>query len=306
MEPQYSNAEEFLAYLKKRSNWGRWGDDEDRGAINLVTEEKRVAAAKLVRSGRSVSLSRPLSAEPGGPNQRPMLHWMRRDSRDGIGIGFDFIGIDFHGRVTTHIDALSHYWGETGMYNGRDPDKELTLDGAQWGSIETWGEGIITKGVLLDIPRYRGAPYVVVDKQVGGQELEDVARAQGVTIEPGDAVAVYTGREAHARATADVPYHGTATEPVPGLNPTCAQFFRENDVAVLVWDYLDARPGLFGKGLTNHMCIPAFGMALLDNALLEPLSEACAEEGRYEFMLTIAPLRVPGGTGSPVNPIALF
>ncbi len=306
MEPQYTNADEFLAYLKKRSNWGRWGKDEDRGTVNLVTAEKRLAAAKLVSTGRAVSLSRPLNTEPGGPNQRPALHWMRKETRPGVGIGFDFIGVDFHGRVTTHLDALSHYWGDEGMYNGRDPDKELTMDGARWGAIDTWNDGIVTRGVLLDVPRHRGEPYVSVDRQVGGQELEDVAKAQGVTIEPGDAVVVYSGREAYGRATADVPYHGTVGEPAPGLDPTCTQFLRENDVAVLVWDFLDGRPALYGTGLTNHMCIPAFGMALLDNALLEPLAEACAEEGRYEFMLTVAPLRVPGGTGSPVNPIALF
>ena len=172
----------------------------------------------------------------------------------------------------------------------------------RWGDVDQWRDGIITRGVLLDVPRYRGEPFVTIDAPVHGWELEDVAKAEGVRLEPGDALLVYSGREAWQAANPGTGY----TPPRPGLHASCLPFVRDNDVAVLGWDMMDATPNEYDVPWTMHGALFSYGVALLDNSLLEPLAGVCAEEGRYEFMLTIAPLRVPGGTGSPVNPIALF
>ena len=155
---------------------------------------------------------------------------------------------------------------------------------------------------MVDVPRHRGEAYVSHERPVHGYELEEIVASEGLKVEPGDALVVYSGREAYARE-----HGGTwgGRPDMPGLHPSCLPFVRENDVAVLIWDMLDLMPLPYG-GLNLHTAINAFGVALLDNALLEPLAAACAEEGRYEFMVTICPLVVPGGTGSPVNPIALF
>jgi len=291
--------EQVMEWLNQRRNWGRWGKDDQRGAINLITPEKRVAAAGLVRSGRSVSLSREFPKTPSPINPNPAQHFMSwRETEDG-GVATDYFGISYHGYATTHIDALCHMWGWDGMWGGRDHAAGVGPQGARWGAIDQWYEGITTRGVLFDLPRFRGEASVTPDRPVHGWELEAIARQNGVTMEPGDAIAVYCGREAYVTADPG----GTSR---PGLHASCLGFIRDHDAAVLVWDMLDAVPNDYGLYRTVHYAIWAFGVALVDNALLEPLANACAEEGRSTFMLTIAPLRVAGGTGSPVNPIALF
>ena len=181
----------------------------------------------------------------------------------------------------------------------------MTGEGVTFGDVTAYETGIITRGVLLDVPRHRGEPHVTVDRPVHGWELEEIAEAQGVTIEPGDALVVYSGREAY-QAAYPTAFLGNREEPSPGLHTSCMGYIRDRDVAMLVWDLMDARPVDYELGWAVHPVLYAFGVALLDNALLEPLADICAEEGRYEFLLVVAPLRVPGGTGSPVNPLAVF
>jgi kynurenine formamidase len=300
---------EVRAWLRDRRNWGRWGKDDQRGAINLITPEKRARAARLVRSGRSVSLSREFPKEPGINNAVPAQHWMRTVPRGKGGFSADYYGIFYHGVASTHIDALCHTWDEGGMWNGRDPKQEITFDGATFGSVEHWSEGIITRGVLLDVPRHRGVLSVTHDRPVHGWELDDIVKARGITLEPGDAVCVYSGRDTWQAAHPDTPYgrpYGGGANDRPGLHVSCLPFLRDRDVAVLVWDMLDHIPIGYDIPWAVHAAIFAYGVALLDNALLEPLAQACREEGRDDFMLVIAPLRVRGGTGSPANPLALF
>jgi kynurenine formamidase len=297
--PEIPTKDEVLSYLRDRRNWARWGKDDQRGAINLITPEKRVQAARLVQSGRSVSLSRDFPKIPGRTNPMPAQHFMRIFD-DAV---IDFYGITYHGYATTHVDALCHVWDGDGMWNGRDPKQEITTEGTRFGGIEHWRDGVTTRGVLLDVPKFRGEPSVTVEKPVHGWELEEIAKAQGVTIEPGDALVVYSGREAWQAAHRD--WSGYVP-PSPGLHASCLPFLRDHDVSVLVWDLMDAAPNDYGVRWTMHGALFAYGVALVDNSLLQPLAEACAEEGRYEFMFTFAPLPVVGGTGSPINPIALF
>ena len=294
---------EMQAYLTQHNNWGRWGNDDQRGAINLITPEKRLEAIGLARKGRTVSLSRPFPKDPAPNNPTPAMHWMRALERPfGVAGVIDFYGISYHGQSSTHIDALCHVWGENGLWNGASPDL-IKADGTQWGAITNWSEGIVTRGVVLDVPRFRNQPFVTKQTPVTGAEMEAIAKAEGVEVRPGDALIVHSGREAYDRGN-DLPW-GTPGIPRPGLHVSCLQFIREHDVSVLVWDMMDdEREPECPWGV--HSAIFAFGVALVDNALLEPLADVCAEEGRHEMMLMLCPLVVEGGTGSPLNPIAMF
>ncbi len=304
MERRVPTKDEVLAYLKEDRNWGRWGPDDQVGAVNMVTNEKRLAAAQLVKIGLAVSLSREFPKAPAPNNPTPAQHFMNRGVREpGGGLATDFYGVAYHGQASTHLDALCHVWNEDGMWNGRNPDDAITFQGATWGSVEHWKEGIITRGVLLDVPKFRGQPFVTQEEPIHGWELEDVAKAQGVALEPGDAICVYGGRDKWNEVN---PIWGSDPAQRPGLHASCLKFLRESDCCLLVWDMMDFTPNGYNVPWSVHGSIFAYGIGLLDNALLEPLAEACAEEGRYEFMLTVNPLRVVGGTGSPVNPVALL
>ena len=295
---------EVMSYLRERRNWGRWGDRGSAGAVNLIDAQKRLEAVSLVKNGRTVSLSRPFPVEPRTENPRPAQHFMSVMERPhGGGAAMDYYGVYYHGTATTHIDALCHVWDSGGMWDGKTPDEILTFSGGTYATVDAWSDGILTRGVLLDVPAHRGAPYVTLDTPVHRWELEDIAQAQGVEIRPGDAVMVYSGRETYA---ADHGGNWAGGDSRPGLHASCLKFVRDNDISILGWDMMDASPNEYDVPWTVHGVIFAYGVALLDNSLLEPLANACAEEGRYEFMLTINPLNVIGGTGSPVNPIAVF
>jgi len=293
---------EVESYLLDRQNWGRWGADDQVGAVNLITAEKRVRAASLARSGRAVSLSREFPKNPAPNNANPAQHFMGLLERGSGGGAIDYYGISYHGQASTHLDSLCHVWNENGMWNGRRPEAEIAFDGARWGAITNWSTGIITRGVLLDVPRFRGEPFVTQERPIHGWELEDIAKAQGVALEPGDALVVYGGREAWDRVN---PIWGSGNSR-PGLHASCLPLIRDSDVALLVCDMMDLAPNGYDLPWSVHGVIFAYGVGLVDNALLEPLAAACAEEGRYHFMLMVLPLVVVGGTGSPLNPIALF
>ncbi len=288
---QSGGAVDYAAMYRDRRNWGRWGTDDQVGAINLITAEKRRAAAGLVQTGRTVSLSRTFE---------PPQHFMTKSALgSGGGYVMDYLGFIYHGSTITHIDALCHIWDGDGMWQGRDPDAEITTQGAQFGDITHWKEGIITKGVLIDVPRHRGEPHVSIEQPVTGEELDAIARAENVTIESGDAMLVHSGWAAYLASDDD------GSRGRPGLHPSCAEFIRDHDVALLGWDLMDARADS-NLPWPVHGVLFNFGVALLDNALLEPVAEACAEENRWSFLFQALPLNVARGTGSPVNPIAMF
>ena len=304
--PKKPTADEIESLLRQRRNWGRWGDEGSAGAMNLVTPEKRRQAAGLVTSGRAVSLSRPLPVHPSVENPEPAQHYMKVNPfEDGTGgFAMDYIGVSQHGYSVTHIDALCHHWGGDKMWDGHDPTVEIGFNGAKRGSVDAWSEGVMTRGILLDVPKYRGRPYVEVGSPVHGWELEAIAASQGVEPEPGDALLLNCGRDSYAADHGGIFYDPPS--PYPGVHPSCLEFIRDHDVALLGWDMSDDPSYDYGMARSVHAVLSSFGVAILDNALTEPLARACAEEGRYEFMLTINPLVVVGGTGSPVNPIATF
>ena len=296
--------EEYQAYRTRLSNWGRWGANDQLGTLNHITEETVCAAAGLVRAGRRVSCANPLATEQvlSGPrNPTPADHRMSI-GQGGCG---DYIGVSYHGFVNTHIDAFCHiFTSDAQLYNGR-PAADVTEHGAESNSIDRWRSGIVTRGVLYDVVRRRGVDYVTFDQPVHGWELEDIAKAQGVTPRAGDAVLIRAGATAFWAAHPDFQPPWRA----PGVHASALEFLYEHDVALLGWDLMEA-PGqddYRAPALPIHsIAIPYMGLPLLDNANFEELAGVCAELGRWEFLFAVAPLVVNGGTGSPVNPIAIL
>jgi|TARA_B110000263_G_scaffold32256_1_gene24486 hypothetical protein len=298
--------EEVRAYFETCSNWGRWGPDDNAGTINLITQSKRLEAASLVQTGKTVSCSYPLNPRGGPGNLNPFQHFMRFTEQ----VSVDYIGLIFHGYTTTHIDALCHIFWEGKMWNGK-PASEVTSIGSKSGSVDAWSQGIVTRGVLLDIPRLRGVDYVSVDEPIRGFELEEAAKSEGVELRPGDAILVRGNRIGYLENNPDaVP----GVPPSPGLQVDCIPVLKQHDASILVWDMLDHRPTPYSMfevppapgGPLHILSIVYMGLPLLDNAFLNPLAEACAERNCWEFMFTVNPLNIRGGTGSPVNPIAIL
>jgi kynurenine formamidase len=192
------------------------------------------------------------------------------------------------------------------MYNGF-PASDVKSIGAMRNSIIVAREGIVSRGVLLDVPRLRGVPWLPGGASIGPDELAAAEREQDVRVEPGDILLVAGGRD--ARREQEGPWNPIEGG-LPGLHPECIPWLHERDVAVLGSDGVsDPLPGAGIPGWpipVHQCCLVAMGVHLLDNLALDGLSEACAERRRWSFLLTVAPLRVEGGTGSPVNPIAVF
>ena len=304
--------EEYETYRERFSNWGRWGPDDALGTLNHITPDVRRHALTLPREGRTVSLSLVISKEMRSSMPSGFEQEMRVTDRSSG----DRISVNFHGWTVTHLDALCHIFTGPGgdLYNGR-PGADVTLDGAASGSVEPYHDGIVTRGVLYDVPRHRGADFVTIDAPVHSWELADIAAAQGVEPMPGDAVVVRSGANAFYASRPDFEM-GMFNE-MPGVHGSALEYLHEHDAALLVWDLLDAGRQSLGHGLVrpdgdaisvpiHEIAIPYMGMPLLDNADLDALAAACAESGRWEFLFMAAPLRVRGGTGSPVNPIAVL
>jgi kynurenine formamidase len=309
---KYSTSE-IERYLREERNWGRWGENDQLGAVNLITPDKRRQAASLVKQGKTVSMSRPLPTRPGVGNPKPASHYFRSanswEGHTGYGFVADYVGIDYHGLATTHLDALCHTWDQQGGWNGRQPCDGITSEGIAHGEIDAWRDGIVTRGVLLDVPRYRKDEYVTAENPVHGWELEEICSSENITLEPGDALVVHSGREAWDRRNPPwngPDFNGEYARPRPGLHASCLIFLRDHDCSLLVWDMTDAKPAEEVAPMGVHSAIYAFGIGLVDSALLEPLAVECAAARSWEFLFMLAPLRLVGGTGSPANPVAVL
>ncbi len=300
-KPRVSD-EQALGFLKSLTNWGRFGEGDQLGTLNLITAEKRRAAAALVRSGRTVSCARPLPTQPAEDNPSPVTHHMIGTHTEGW--GGDYFAMATHGLAISHIDALCHIFHEGRLYNGYSTER-VTAHGALELGIHALRDGIVSRGVLLDIPRTRGVDFLEPGDPIFPEDLERAETAAGLRVESGDVLFVATGRW----AARDVKGPGKMGQPMAGLDVSCLPWLHERGVAALgsdgISDLIPPRVG--GIGIPIHtVAIVAMGLHLLDNLELATLAQACAEEERWEFLITIAPLVLTHGTGSPVNPIALF
>ncbi|MEV6394668.1 cyclase family protein [Streptomyces sp. NPDC051907] len=298
--------QEFDALFEAVRTWGRW-TAADRGAWNRVTASHVQRAAALVQSGAVVPLGRPWDTRPGPDNERPALHYMSDlgDMEAPEPSAYkDFLGVDFHGKSVSHLDALSHIAYRGQLYDGRTAREVVDAGGARFGSVSALGP-LVTRGVLLDLPAVLGADWLEPGRAVHAQDVLSAERALDVTIGDGDAVLLRTGRFRRRRETG--PWNPATAS--AGWHVDTLPLLAERAVALLGGDGdSDVRPSpVEGVHSPVHtLAITAMGVPLLDNLDLEPLSAACAEAGRYAFMLVVTPLNVPGGTGSPVNPVAVL
>ena len=307
--PQAMSGDELKALFAQVSNWGRWGKDDERGALNHIGAAEVARSAALVREGRTVSLSRNFPTQPGPENPWPAQHHMVIAGDDpcvpgvdGLEVSTDYIGIAFHGMASSHIDALCHVFAQGRMYNGH-PASDVKSTGARRNTIMAAKDGIVGRGVLLDVPRAQDVPFVDAGHMVTVAELEAAEEALRLIVGKGDLLMVRLGRDARRAAFED--------QAVPGLDPRVVAWLHARQVAVLGGDGVhDPIPsGVVHRdwAMPIHMLgLAAMGLHLMDNLDLEPLARTCAELGRWEFQLVAAPLRIEGGTGSPLNPIAIF
>jgi kynurenine formamidase len=307
---------EVRGYLKSLSNWGRWGAEDELGTINLITPAKRQAAARLVKDGVSVTCARPIATDITADTTFQSLRFMvdSGEGRDAVSPeraiqrrgASEFIGMVFHGYTITHVDSPAHYFWEGQLYNGRSCNLITSREGATVNSIEVLRDGVVSRGVLLDVARQKGVPWMGPGEGVMPADLEATERAQGVRVEPGDLLLVRTGY--YGRRLREGPVNPLQAGN-PALHVACCPWLRERGVAMIGTDtHNDVSPAPYpALGNSFHVvCLVAMGLWLIDNGNLEDLARACAERKRWEFLLTVAPLRLKGVTGSPVNPIAVF
>ena len=288
--------------MKELSNWGRWGRDDRKGTVNLITPAKRKQAAALVTEGISISLARNTDAKKGIDNSSPFVVKMSPPV-DGQ-FNMDEQTVFFHGVAHTHFDALSHVFHDGQMYNGF-AESTIKPDGAGALDVTAYSEGLFTRGVLVDIAWLRNVPYLDPSVVIYPADFDAWEKKTGVHVQSGDAVFVRTGRWAYrtAKGPWDIGSHAA------GLSALCARWLKQRDVAVLGSDSShDAAPsGIPGVSFPVHqLLIVAMGMPLFDQCDLEALTKAAATRNRWTFLFTAAPVRVTGGTGGPINPIATF
>jgi len=302
-------ADEFSELFRSVSSWRRWGEHDERGALNRLVPERVAGAAALVQEGISVTLSLPLNTTVAADNPKPAVHYMTTQHKDDTGAGQlrfakDFVGADYHQDGHTHIDALCHVAYQGLLYNG-SPASSVTARGAAHCSIEVLANGLVGRGVLLDIPRVRGVPWLEPGQHVFRDDLEAAELAQGVVVREGDVLLVRTG---HTRRLRELGPWRTA-ELKAGLHPTAMSFVADRAVAALGSDgNSDTAPSSTeGVDFPIHLLtLNAMGVHLLDYLQLEDLLAACQRAGRWEFLFVAAPLRIVGGTGSPLNPLAVL
>ena len=294
------SVEQFETWMEELSNWGRWGENDEMGAANLMTPAKRKEAAALVRSGTTVSLAHDFLTEPAEDVREPyQLQMQINDEGQNSG---DRIEVYFHGISYSHLDGLCHVFYEDRLYNGHDYRDVVTDDGCSLMDTTQMKDGLVTKGVLVDMARLKGVPYLEPGTKLYVEDIEAWEEQAGVRLGSGDALLLRTGRWARREAMG-------AGGAMSGWDASVMPWMAERDIALLGADSVheapDTVPGL-GFNPIHRFAIVARGMNLLDNLDLEAAAETAAQLNQWDFMLVIAPLRVPGGTGSPVNPLAIF
>lgn len=296
--------QDFDKIIDSISHWGRWGTNDQLGALNLITPQKRKSAALLVDTGISLSLSHDVVKEVAASSPAFEHRMVSTGLEAGADSSADIYTVQYHGYTQTHLDALCHLFYKGQMYNGIS-QREVNEKGAGKLSVLLMKTGLFTRGVLMDIPRLLGMEYLPGRRAIQPQDLDAWEKKSGVSVGPCDAIFIRTGRWARRAAQGDWDFESDSA----GLDVACLAWLRSRDVAVLASDLAaDVMPsGIDGIKLPIHWgTIFAMGVAILDNCDLDPLSAEAARLNRWEFLLTAAPLAVAGGTGSPINPIATF
>jgi kynurenine formamidase len=300
------------ALARKVSNWGRWGKDDERGTVNFVTPDVVQRAAQCVRRGVVFSLGLEFGSEGpqfGQAGRTNPVHIMTSTSNqmtaDPAGPRYSDDVIVMPLQCATQWDSLAHvhYGGQ--LYNGH-PASSLTPAGAERNGIDKMAAGIISRGVLLDVARYRGVESLAPGEVITPADLDATERTQGIRVARGDVLLVRTGYMRVFSVYGDRVYY---MKQMPGLGVACVEWLHAREVAAIaadtnmieVWPPEDsANPFLF-----HALCIRDVGLTLGEMFDLEALAADCAQDGVYDCLFTAPPLRVTGGVGSPLNPLAV-
>ncbi len=281
-------------WMQELSNWGRWGADDQLGAVNLITQAKRRQALALATTGEVVSLSLPIRvvSPPDNPNSTAAFTSLRVTNIQS-GFLMERQQVAFHGSTVSHLDALCHAHHEGKVYNGIALDEVFDETGCTQMGISGLAGGIVTRGVLLDIPRLKGVDALETGTHVYPEDIEAWERQTGVTVSSGDAIFLRTGRRVNNNRS--------------GYDITVAPWLKQRDVALVGSDGTQDVGQIPGAVLPFHkLVLVALGANIFDNMALEALAETAARLNRWEFLLVAAPIPNPGGTGSPLNPLAIF
>lgn len=293
--------DELEAMYTRCSNTDRWGADDELGTLNYITPEKRVAAAGLVKNGQVVSAGRDISKKQSKVDPRPVQHLVMYNG-NGPGIS-DYFSMAPHGMVTTHLDALCHFSVGDTLYNNRKRSETVSANGATWGSVLAVKDGIFTRGVLLDVAAARDVPWYESDEYVTVADFEAAEKRQNLRVESGDAIFVRTGMERleQEKGLQDV-------YPRAGLHAECVEWMHQREVSVYGGDCIEKLPYPSERfpSAFHMIALVSMGLPILDWPALVDLQKTCEELKRWDFLLTTAPLRLPGGTSSPLNPLCLF
>jgi kynurenine formamidase len=298
------SAAEYTRWQTSLSNWGRWGKNDELGALNLITPAKRRAAVALVRDGVSVSLASIANTKSDVdvpcPNEWAMVAASQAAATDRIAYPC------IHGAGTTHIDSLAHIFFNGRGWNGYPASEMVTREsGAVRGSVLTMKDGIVTRAVLYDIPRLTGLPYLEPGTRIFPEDLEAWEKRTGVAVGPGDAMLIRWGRWARRAKLGPWPIDDGAA----GLDNSVVPWLKKRDVALIAWEtpgYVPQPPGDLPRLALHNFALTMLGIMLIDRADLDAAASAAAARKRWEFMISVAPLPIPRGTGSPVNPLAMF
>lgn len=293
------NALELMAGC---SNAGRWGPDDELGTLNYITPEIRLAALALVRHGVVVSIGKDLKTTGSRQSPPSAVQLMIYAGHDP-GAALDSITVNTHGFEVTHLDAITHSYFRGGVYNGRVAADVIDATGVKFGSILAMRDGIVTRGVLLDVAKARGVGYLHEKDGIGIADIEKAETLANTRIRTGDAIFIHTGHDQRERAEG---WSGETRR--EGVLPELMPWLHEREVAVYSGDCIERMPsGMPDLPMPLHQVgLAAMGLTLLDVPDVAVLKEACESHGTSEFLLMVSPLRIPGGTGSAVNPLAVF
>ena len=291
---------EFNKMFDELKNWGRWGKDDRLGTINLITEAKRKQALALAKTGITVSLAHDLMKEEAPDNQNPLKQVM------GAGFSTDTYTFSYHGQGMTHIDALCHQNQHEILYN--NTPKSLSNENGCALGIEAFKNGIVTRGVLIDMPRLKNVPWLEPGTPVYQEDVEAWEKKTGVKISAGDAIFLRYGR--WTRRARLGPWKALAN--AAGFHPSIATFVKQRDVAIVAAENTaeaQTEPPYLTDGVRMPLhvfLVAGLGMPIIDDVDLDAAAEVAARLNRWEFLVVISPLSVPKGTGGPINPTAIF
>jgi kynurenine formamidase len=302
--PRLVTPAEYERWQTELTNWGRWGKEDEMGALNLITPAKRKAAAGLVKEGVSVSLASNAATQKAPDVPCPAEWAMTAASQAAATDRIAYPCI--HGAGATHLDSFAHIFFNGKMWNGYPVEGNVTREGgAARNSVLNMKHGIVTRAVLYDIARLKGVAYLEPGTRIFPEDLEAWEKKTGVRAGQGDAMLLRWGR--WARGAKLGPWN--TDEGSAGLDNTVIPWLKKRDISLLGWEtpgYVPQPPGDLPRLALHNFVLTHLGVILIDRGDFDALGEAAASRNRWEFMLSVAPLPIPRGTGSPVNPLAIF